>query len=151
MKVTSIRYLDAKLHHPSLRASPPVAPYRICLPPELSLLLKRRSVNKFRHRYSTLWPLSVVQRTVGYPGTSWASCLQLVNAVASLLTFWFVTLSLQQVFKVFCHQSPHSTQATDDSASSTTTRATPHHRHCDSQIMLCHLPAVTPRARQHHD
>jgi len=33
---------------------------RICLPPELSLLLKRRSVNKFRHRYSMLWPLSVV-------------------------------------------------------------------------------------------
>ena len=38
-----------------------VAPYRICLPPELSLLLKRRSVNKFRHRYSMLWPLSVVK------------------------------------------------------------------------------------------
>ena len=39
-KVTSLRYLDAKFHHPSLGASPPVAPYRICLPPELSLLLK---------------------------------------------------------------------------------------------------------------
>ena len=31
-------------------------------------------------------------------------------------------------------QSPHSTQPTDDSASSTTTRATPHHRYCDSQL-----------------
>ena len=40
MKVTSLRYLDDKFHHPSLGASPPVAPYRICLPPELSLLLQ---------------------------------------------------------------------------------------------------------------
>ena len=81
MKVTSLRYLDAKFHHPSLGASPPNrGKYRycksICLPPEVSLLLKRRSVNKFRHRYTMLWPLSVVlvQRTVGYPSTSWASC-----------------------------------------------------------------------------
>jgi len=46
-----------KFHHPSLRASPPNRGKSICLPPELSLLLKRRSVNKFRHRYSMLWPL----------------------------------------------------------------------------------------------
>jgi len=81
MKVTSLRYLDAKFHHPSLGASPPNRGKSSCLPPELSLLLKRRSVNKFRHRYSMLWPLSVVlvanelQRTVGYPSTSWASCI----------------------------------------------------------------------------
>jgi len=68
MKVTSLRYLDAKFHHPSLGASPPNRGKSICLPPELSLLLKRRSINKFRHRYSMLWP------TVGYPSTSWASC-----------------------------------------------------------------------------
>ena len=41
MKVTSIRYLDAKFHHPSLGALPPVAPYRICLPPELLQLLHK--------------------------------------------------------------------------------------------------------------
>ena len=41
MKVTSLRYLDAKFHHPSLGASPPVAPYRICLPPELLQLLHK--------------------------------------------------------------------------------------------------------------
>ena len=45
------------------------------------LLLKRRSINKFRHRYSMLRPLSVnsqkYQRTVGYPSTSWASCLSI--------------------------------------------------------------------------
>jgi len=56
MKVTSLRYRDAKFHHPSLGASPPRGK-SICLPPELSLLLKRRSVNKFTHRYSILWPL----------------------------------------------------------------------------------------------
>jgi len=87
MKVTSLRYLDAKFHHPSLGASPPNRRKSICLPPELSLLLKRRSINKFMHRYSILWPelcWSVAaenlknsqkyQRTVGYPSTSWASC-----------------------------------------------------------------------------
>ena len=47
-----IRYLDAKFHHPSLGASPPNRGKSICLPPELSLLLKRRGVNKFTHRYS---------------------------------------------------------------------------------------------------
>jgi len=57
MKVTSLRYLDAKFHHPSLGASPPNRGKSICLPPELSLLLKRRSINKFRHRYSMLWRL----------------------------------------------------------------------------------------------
>jgi len=50
-------------HHPSLGASTPNrGKNRIFLPPELSLLLKRRSVNKFRHRYSMLWPLSVVPK-----------------------------------------------------------------------------------------
>ena len=39
MKVTSLRYLDAKSHHLSLGASPPVAPYHICLPPELLQLV----------------------------------------------------------------------------------------------------------------
>ena len=41
MKVTSLRYVDAKFHHPSLGASPPVAPYRICLPPELLQLVHK--------------------------------------------------------------------------------------------------------------
>jgi len=41
MKVTSLRYMDAKFHHPSLGASPPVAPYRICLLPELLQLLHK--------------------------------------------------------------------------------------------------------------
>jgi len=41
MKVTSLRYLDAKFHYPSLGASPPVAPYRICLTPELLQLLHK--------------------------------------------------------------------------------------------------------------
>ena len=59
MKVTSLRYLDAKFHHPSLGASPPNRGKSICLPPELSLLLKRQSVNKFRHRYSMLWRLAI--------------------------------------------------------------------------------------------
>jgi len=59
MKLTSLRYLDAKFHHPSLGASPPNRGKSICLPPEFSLLLKRRSVNKFRHRYSTLWWLAI--------------------------------------------------------------------------------------------
>ena len=59
MKVTFLRYLDAKFHHPSLGASPPNRGKSICLPPELSLLLKRRSVNKFRHRYSMLWRLAI--------------------------------------------------------------------------------------------
>ena len=59
MKVTSLRYLDAKFHHPSLGASPPNRGKSMCLPPELSLLLKRRSVNKFRHRYSMLWRLAI--------------------------------------------------------------------------------------------
>ena len=77
MKVTSLRYLDAKFHHPSLGASPPNRGESICLPPELSLLLKRRSVIKFRHRYSMLW------RTVGYPSTSWASCLMCVMGISS--------------------------------------------------------------------
>ena len=59
MKVTSLRYLNAKFHHPSLGASPPNRGKSICLPPELSLLLKRQSVNKFRHRYSMLWRLAI--------------------------------------------------------------------------------------------
>ena len=41
MKVTSLRYLDAKFNHPSLGASPPIAPYRICLLPELLQLLHK--------------------------------------------------------------------------------------------------------------
>jgi len=50
MKGTSLRYLDAKFHHPSLGASPPVAPYRICLPPELLQLL-----HKLQQKRVTLW------------------------------------------------------------------------------------------------
>jgi len=49
MKATSLRYLDAKFHHPSLGASPK---------------LKKNS-----QKY---------QRTVGYPSTSWASCFCLL-------------------------------------------------------------------------
>ena len=102
MKVTSLRYLDAKFHHPSLGASPPNrGKYckSICLPPEVSLLLKRRSVNKFRHRYTMLWPLSVVlvQRTVGYPSTSWASCLHLflIRLLCCTLPHNYLTRNLQ--------------------------------------------------------
>jgi len=51
MKVTSLRYLDAKFHHPSLGASLPVAPYRICLPPELLLLLHIAAEAQFGLRY----------------------------------------------------------------------------------------------------
>ena len=47
MKVTSLRYLDAKFHHPSLGASPPVAPYRICLPPELLQLLHKLQQKRY--------------------------------------------------------------------------------------------------------
>ena len=47
MKVTSLRYLDAKFHHPSPK-------------------IKKKS-----QKY---------QRTVGYPSTSWASCLHCANS-----------------------------------------------------------------------
>ena len=56
MKVTSIRYLDAKFHHPSLGASPPNRGKTVFACLQNSRKMENRNfVNKFRHRYSMLW------------------------------------------------------------------------------------------------
>ena len=72
MKVTSLRYLDAKFHHPSLGASPPVAPNRICLPPELLQLL-----HKLQQKRVTLWLLIATSWIIHEPTDGWPSQHQL--------------------------------------------------------------------------
>ena len=88
MKVTSLRYLDAKFHHPSLGASPPNRGKSICLPPELSLLLKWRSVNKFRHRYSMLWPL--IMYTIMWYWISFDSFCLLTEILKGIWVFFAI-------------------------------------------------------------
>jgi len=64
MKVTSLRYLEAKFHHPSLGASPPNRGKTVfaCLQNSRKMD-NRNSVNKFRHRYSMLWQSCDCERT----------------------------------------------------------------------------------------
>ena len=77
MKVTSLRYLDAKFHHPSLGASPPVAPYRICLPLQNcynSCISCSRSALRYDSINSNLMNYSWTNGRLAIPSTSWASC-----------------------------------------------------------------------------
>ena len=86
MKVTSLRYLDAKCHHPSLGASPPVAPYSICMPPELLQLL-----HKLQQKRVTLWLLIATSWIIHEPTDGWLSqpkTLVFLSKVFDLSTSW---------------------------------------------------------------
>jgi len=81
MKVTSLRYLDAKFHHPSLRASPPLrrtvfACLQNCYN---SCISCSRSALRYDSINSNLMNYSWTNGRLAIPSTSWASCWRMVH------------------------------------------------------------------------